>query len=87
MVDGRENFVEMLDKFKGAITRRHDAMLEFLKEPHTIAEMVAHRFIYRPGVEVFIADHVEGRSAVLHTKRMVERGEAVEVEPGRFQVV
>ncbi|MDG1368372.1 MAG: MBL fold metallo-hydrolase [Acidimicrobiales bacterium] len=87
VVEGRPNFVEMLDKFKSAITRRHEAMLEFLKDPRTIDEMVAHRFIYRPGVEVFIADHVERRSAVLHTTRMVDRGEAAEVEPGRFQVV
>ncbi|MGB1506474.1 MAG: MBL fold metallo-hydrolase [Acidimicrobiales bacterium] len=87
VVEGRETFVEMLDRFKGAITRRHDAMLEFLQEPHTIDDMVAHRFIYRPGVEVFIADHVERRSAMLHTKRMTERGEAFEVEPGWFRAV
>lgn len=87
VVEGRETFLEMLSRFEGAITRRHDAMLEFLAEPHTIEEMVAHRFIYRPGVDVYIADHVEGRSAALHTRRMLERGEAVEVEPGRFRAL
>jgi hypothetical protein len=32
-------------------------------------------------------DHVEWRSAELHVARMLRRGEATEVEPGRFQRV
>jgi hypothetical protein len=30
-------------------------------------------------------ESVEARSAELHVQRMLRRGEAVEVEPGRFQ--
>jgi glyoxylase-like metal-dependent hydrolase (beta-lactamase superfamily II) len=85
IIEGRERFVEMLDEFAAVIPRRHEAMLAFLAEPRSIDEMVAHRFIYRPGVEMTIVDAVERRSADLHEQRMLRRGEAVEVESGRFQ--
>ena len=75
----------MIDAFTDVIGRRHDAMLEFLAEPHSIDEMRAHRFIYRPHVEMAFVESVETRSAELHVQRMLVRGEAVEVEPGRFQ--
>ncbi|MEZ5256850.1 MAG: hypothetical protein R2705_08145 [Ilumatobacteraceae bacterium] len=77
----------MLDGYEAVIERRHAAMLEFLVEPHTIAELVEHRFIYRPHVESNFVTVVERRSAELHLGRMQARGEAVEVEPGRFQRV
>ena len=41
-------------------------MLEFLREPHSIAEMADHRFVYRPHVEIPIVAAVERRSADLH---------------------
>jgi hypothetical protein len=85
VTEGRETFVEMIDAFTAVIGRRHDAMLEFLAEPHSIDEMRAHRFIYRPHVEMAFVESVEARSADLHVQRMLRRGEALEVEPGRFQ--
>ena len=85
VIEGREAFVELLDAFTAVIGRRHEAMLAFLSEPRTIDEMRAHRFIYRPHVTMPFVESVERRSAELHVARMVRRGEAVEVEPGRFQ--
>ncbi len=85
VVEGRDQMVRLLDAFAAVIERRHAAMLEFLAEPHSLAEMVAHRFIYRPHVELSYLDAVEHRSAELHVARMLHRGEAVEVEPGRYQ--
>jgi glyoxylase-like metal-dependent hydrolase (beta-lactamase superfamily II) len=85
IIEGRAAFLELLDGFHAVINRRHQAMLEFLAEPHTVADMTAHRFIYRPHVEHTFADSVETRSAELHIARMLERGEATEVEPGRYQ--
>ncbi len=87
VIDGREQFLTMLDDFAAVIPRRHEAMLEFLSEPRTLDEMATHRFIYRPGVTSSFADSVERRSADLHVQRMLSRDEAVEVEPGRFQRV
>ncbi len=85
IIEGRDAFVEMLDSFHAVIGRRHDAMLEYLAEPHSIDEMVTTRFIYRPHVEHSFADNVERNSARMHVDRMLRRGEATEVEPGRYQ--
>ncbi len=85
VIEGREQFVELIDAFAAVIPRRHTAMLEFLAEPRTIDEMTAHRFIYRPHVDHVFADSVERRCAEMHVARMLARGEAVEVEPGRYQ--
>jgi glyoxylase-like metal-dependent hydrolase (beta-lactamase superfamily II) len=85
VVEGRQRFVEMIDDFGAVIGRRHEAMLGVLGEPHTIDEMRAHRFIYRPHVQMAFVESVEARSAALHVQRMLARGEAVEVEPGRYQ--
>jgi glyoxylase-like metal-dependent hydrolase (beta-lactamase superfamily II) len=85
VIEGRDTFVKMVDDFAAVIDRRHAAMLEFLAEPRTVADMVAHRFIYRPHVEITIADSVERRSAELHLQRMLARGEATEVAPATYQ--
>ncbi len=85
VIEGRETFLSLLDDFHAVIPRRHEAMLEFLAEPHSIDDMVEHRFIYRPHVEHVFADSVEHRCAVMHVQRMLVRGEAAEVEPGRFR--
>jgi glyoxylase-like metal-dependent hydrolase (beta-lactamase superfamily II) len=87
VIEGRETFLEMVDAFTAVIGRRHRAMLDFLTEPRTLDEMRDHRFIYRPHVEHVFADSVEHRSAFLHVQRMLERGEATEVEPGRYQAI
>ncbi len=85
IIEGRESFVEMVDAFQAVIERRHRAMLEYLVEPRSLEDMVAHRFVYRPHVEHTFANSVERRTAELHIARMVDRGEAAEVAPGRFQ--
>jgi glyoxylase-like metal-dependent hydrolase (beta-lactamase superfamily II) len=86
VIEGRETFLELLDAFHAVITRRHNNMLAFLAEPHTLDEMVKHRFVYRPHIEMSIVDRVERRTAELHVARMLDRGEAVEVDPGRYRV-
>lgn len=85
IIEGQAEFVERIDAFHAVIQRRHDAMIAFLAEPRTVDEMVAKRFVYRPHVEHVFADSVEKRTAELHIARMIERGEASEVDPGRYQ--
>ena len=60
-------------------------LLDFLAEPRTLDEIVAHRFVYRPHVAHVFADSVERRCAEMHVKRMLSRGEATEVAPGRYR--
>jgi glyoxylase-like metal-dependent hydrolase (beta-lactamase superfamily II) len=87
IIEGRAAFLQLVDAFAAVIPRRHAAMLEYLAEPRSLDEMTAHRFVYRPHVEHSFSDAVEHRTAELHVQRMLARGEAVEVEPGRFQAV
>ncbi len=87
VIEGRDTFVDMVDAFNAVIGRRHDAMLHFLREPHSLDDMRQHRFIYRPHVEMAFVESVEYRSAELHVQRMLRRGEAAEVSPGRYQTV
>jgi len=86
IIEGRETFLKMLDAFHAVIGRRHNEMLEYLAEPRSIAEMAKRRFVYRPNVDIPFVDTVERRTAELHLARMITRGEAVEVEQGKFQV-
>ena len=85
VVEGREQFLTMLDAFGGVIADRERRLLDYLAEPRTMEEIVAHRFVYRPGVEVLWADHVERRSMQLHLDRLLPAGAVVEVEPGRYR--
>jgi glyoxylase-like metal-dependent hydrolase (beta-lactamase superfamily II) len=87
VIEGRAAFVKMLDDFHAVIDRRHVAMLDFLSQPRTVDEMVAHRFVYRPHVEHVFADAVERRSSELHLQRMLARGEAVAHPDGTFERV
>lgn len=85
IVNGRATLLGLLDEYEAVIARREAAMLDFLAEPHSLDEMMAHRFIYRPHVKLLFADAVERRSAELHVERLRARGQVVEVDPGRYQ--
>jgi glyoxylase-like metal-dependent hydrolase (beta-lactamase superfamily II) len=85
IIEGRERFLELIDGFHAVIDRRHQAMLDHLGEPRSLAELATARFVYRPHVEGVLVDAVERRTAELHLARMLDRGEAVEVEPGRYR--
>ena len=84
VLDGRDAFVERIDRFAAVIERREAALLGFLAEPHTMAEIVAHRFVYRPQDAVPYADAVERRSMSQHLVRLVRAGRVEEIEPERF---
>lgn len=84
VIEGRENFLKLLDAFAAVIPKRHQAMLDFLVEPRTLQDMVGHRFIYRPHVSSVFVDRVEYRSAELHLARMRDRGEIDELPDNRF---
>ena len=71
IVSGREEFLRQLNVFASVIKTRDDRLLAFLSKPRTLEDIVAHRFIYRPGVDLLFANHVERRSAVLHLARLV----------------
>ena len=86
VVEGRAAFLERLDRFAAVIGTREARLIEFLDEPRTVDEIVAHRFVYRPGDAVPFADDVERRSMTQHLDRLLAAGRVEEVEPGRYRV-
>ncbi len=87
VVSGREEFLGALERFAAAIDRRETAMIEFLAtQPRTLEEMVAHRFIYRPHVDLVFADSVEKRSIGLHLERLTAQGR-VELIGDRYRLI
>ena len=84
ILEGRDAFVERLDRFAAVIASREERLLAFLAEPRTIGEIVAHRFVYRPQDPVPFADAVELRSMSLHLDRLTAAGRVREVEPERY---
>jgi hypothetical protein len=84
VLEGRQAFLERLDRFGAVIRRREERLLAFLREPHTLEEVAEHRFIYRPGDPVPFLDCVERRSMGQHIERLIREGRVRETEPGRF---
>jgi glyoxylase-like metal-dependent hydrolase (beta-lactamase superfamily II) len=84
VVEGRDAFVERLDRFTAVIATRESRLLAYLAEPRTLDDVVAHRFVYRPRDAVAFADDVERRSMRQHLDRLREDGRVADVEPGRF---
>jgi len=85
VVEGREGFLQALAAFEGVIARREQRLLEFLAEPRQLPDIVAHRLVYRPGVEVTWADEAERRTAQRHLRRLLRDGRVQEPEPGRYR--
>ena len=83
----RQDFITALDAFGAAIDRRDAALVEFLREPRTLGELVEHRFLYRPHVDLPWVDAAETRTITQHLDRLVERGAVVAIEPDRWRTV
>lgn len=87
VLEGREAFLARLDKFESKIGDREARLLEFIAEPRSMAEIVEHRFVYRPGDAVAFADAVEQRSAQQHLDRLIDAGRVQTLADGRYHAV
>jgi len=87
VVEGRALFLEALDAFEAVIARRERRLLDFLAEPRALADIVAHRLVYRPGVDIMWADEAETRTAQSHLSRLLRDGQVHQPEPGRYRAV
>lgn len=86
VLEGRDAFLARFDRFAAMIGDRERRLLDFLREPRSLDEVAAHRFVYRPGDDVPWADVVERRSMEQHLERLARDGRVREVEPGRWRV-
>ncbi|MCW0216306.1 MAG: MBL fold metallo-hydrolase [Pseudonocardia sp.] len=87
VIEGAEEFRRRLRAYREVIVRRDEALTGFLAEPRTLADLVEHRFVYRPHVEAPHVETVEARTAEQHIARLVRTGVVAEIEPGRYRAV
>ena len=74
VIDDRQTFLAKLDRFAARIAEREAALLEFLAEPRSSADMVRHRFLYRQHVNLPFIDAVERRTIEQHLDRLLAGG-------------
>ena len=84
IVDDRERFLALLDRFEAVIGDREARLLAYLSAPRSLDEIAEHRFVYRPGDAIAFAHPVERRSMGQHLDRLLESGRVREVEAGRY---
>jgi glyoxylase-like metal-dependent hydrolase (beta-lactamase superfamily II) len=78
VIEERATFLTKLERFGGRIAEREAALLAYLEEPRTLAELVAHRFLYPPHAQWPYVDAAETRTIEQHLGRLVT---ANRVEP------
>jgi len=85
VIEDRATFVAKLERFAGRIAERERQLLAFLNEPHTIQEMVAHRFLYPAHATAIFIDAVERRTIEQHLERFLESGQIVREDAGHYR--
>lgn len=64
-----------LDYFSGVLADREALILDRLKRPHTLAQLVELRLIYRrPREPALVYDHMEAQMLSKHLKRLMRQG-------------
>jgi glyoxylase-like metal-dependent hydrolase (beta-lactamase superfamily II) len=87
VVEGGPAFRERLDRFAAVIATREQRLLDFLAAPRSLDEIVAHRFVYRPGDAVPFADDVERRSMGQHLARLLAQQRVAEIDGDRYRAL
>ena len=73
VVTDRETFLRLLSAFGSRLDAREDAIAARLKQrPSTLAELVAHRFVYPKDYEEVFIDEVERRTISQHLEALAE---------------
>ncbi len=74
VIEERGAFLAKLERFAGRINEREAALLAYLGEPRTLAELVAHRFLYPPHAQWPYVDAAETRTIEQHLARLAAAG-------------
>jgi glyoxylase-like metal-dependent hydrolase (beta-lactamase superfamily II) len=86
VLEGRRAFLAALDRFAAVIRRRDERLLDLVRQPRTLEDVVAHRLVYRPHVRSPLVEAVERRTAVLHLERLERLGLVVPTDAGYLAV-
>ena len=70
-----EEFLAGIEHFREVIKDREARLLEMLRTPHTLAQLVKRRLIYGKVKEpAFVYDHIEARMVEKHLERLLQTG-------------
>lgn len=84
VVTGADDFRARLADYEGVIRRREDRLLELLRHPRTVDEIIVERLVYRPHVRLPFVDAVEKRTAELHLERLMRHGQVIRSPEGVY---
>jgi glyoxylase-like metal-dependent hydrolase (beta-lactamase superfamily II) len=77
VVTDRAKFLELLAAFAARLDAREEAIAAFLRaRPATLAELIAHRFVYPKGLNDLFYDDVERRTISQHLDSLAHSGRA-----------
>jgi glyoxylase-like metal-dependent hydrolase (beta-lactamase superfamily II) len=86
VLEGRAPYLERLERFESMIADRERRLLEFLREPHSLDDVVDHRFVYRKGDDTIFANPVERRSMAQHIERLLAARRLRALDGARYVV-
>lgn len=88
VIEDRERFEQLLDRYRAKIDEREAAILAFLAAgARTVEEMVEHRFLFPRHVNLWYVEQAERRTIVQHLARLEREERVAEVEPGKLLAV
>jgi glyoxylase-like metal-dependent hydrolase (beta-lactamase superfamily II) len=87
LYESRQSFLVDLEKFSNVIGAREKRLLEYLKNPHSLQDIVKHRFVFRPGDTGVFVDNVERRSMDRHLRQLLDAGRISKTNDGLYQAV
>jgi glyoxylase-like metal-dependent hydrolase (beta-lactamase superfamily II) len=76
---------ERLARYAAKLREREERLLEYLREPRSLDEIAAHRFVYRPQDQVQNAEATERVMMGMHVERLVRRGTIERMPAERFR--
>ncbi len=84
VIDDPAEFRARLARFAGRIAEREAALLDYLAAPRTMAELVAHRFLYPAHAQLAFIDAAEQRTIAQHLARLVAAGRVAAGDDGTW---
>ncbi|HUL53649.1 MAG TPA: MBL fold metallo-hydrolase [Opitutaceae bacterium] len=86
VITERESFLGLLKAFASRLAAREEAIADYLRQrPSTLAELVAHRFVYPPQLSELFYEDAERRTIEQHLRELALAERAVE-ESGRWRL-
>jgi glyoxylase-like metal-dependent hydrolase (beta-lactamase superfamily II) len=79
VITDRQEFLHLLGAFRDKIARREEALLaELGLGPRTMAQLVAHRFLFPPGAEAAYLEEAERYTTLAHLTEWMAEGRVVQ---------